>query len=246
MLKQLKEINKVQLIALPFAGGSSYSYNFLKKQLPRHVYLNTLEYPGRGRRSHEQLVQDAEDLLVDLLNQYKHIVEEAPDDRIVLYGHSLGATLGLELLHQIRELCPWLMPAEAIFTGQGAPRTITRKKISQLPEEEMIAYFIKAGGLSPEAASNPELMAYVLPVLRNDLILLENYAVRYHAKLDVPLSIMIGTEENISAEQFNAWHSETNGTTMLYKLEGNHFFITQNKRFPALISNVCNSQPVFA
>src|ERR1700742_3540602 len=114
---------KTLLLAFPFAGGNSYSYNFLKKLLTgTNICLERLEYPGRGKRAKDALVTKMDKLIADLLVQYQEIVGEVKPDKIVFYGHSIGSVIGLAVIHAINKRGGLPKPEMAIFSGHGGPQ----------------------------------------------------------------------------------------------------------------------------
>jgi external thioesterase TEII len=227
--------NKTLLIALPFAGGNSYSYNFLKPLLPKNIILETLEYPGRGKKSKNSFITQMNELNEDLLAQYYAVVGAVWPAKIFFYGHSIGAVIGLSLLHTINEKCPEIAPEMAIFSGHGSPQKTAKKKLSILTDDQLVQYFQSIGSLSKTIAADKELMEYILPILRNDLKLYENYNAHYPEKLTIPLAIINGKDDNILQRDIDMWAQETTGKTKIYQLDGHHFFISQ---YPLVFSNL--------
>ena len=57
------------VIAIPFAGGNSYCYRDLARQMERQVPWVTLELPGRGKRIQEPLLKSIEAIVDDAIIQ---------------------------------------------------------------------------------------------------------------------------------------------------------------------------------
>jgi len=230
---------KILLLAFPFAGGNSYSYNFLKPLLPGNIHLETLEYPGRGKRSKTALVNQMDVLIDDLLPQYQAIIKEANPDKVVVYGHSIGSVIGLALIHALNREKDLLKPEMAIFSGHGGPQLTQKKMLSSLPSQELIAYFESIGSLQKEIVNDDELMDYILPILRNDLVLYENYTSVYANKLTIPLAVINGKQDNILQKDIDGWQFETMAQIEFYQMEGHHFFMSQfSAAFSGLIINL--------
>jgi surfactin synthase thioesterase subunit len=227
---------KTLLIAFPFAGGNSYSYNFLKKLLMNsNIHLETLEYPGRGKKAADALVTQMDNLIVDLLLQYQTIVNEIKPNKIVVYGHSIGSVIGLAFIHALNKRDGLQSPEMAIFSGHGGPQQTIKKIRSPLTTPQLTAYFESIGSLSKEIVADTELMDYILPILRNDLVLYENYTSHYAEKLTIPLAIINGIQDNILQEDIDGWQFETVVPVEFYQMEGHHFFMSQ---FPAAFSGL--------
>jgi surfactin synthase thioesterase subunit len=221
-------VKKTLLLALPFAGGNSYSYNFLKLRLPGSICLETLEYPGRGKRSKDALVRQMDVLIEDLVLQYRTIINEVKPGAVVIYGHSIGSVVGLALIHALRKEANVLLPSMAIFSGHGGPQLTRKKQLSSLPSEQLIAYFESIGSMPQQIIEDAELMDYILPILRNDLVLYENFTSRYEDKLDIPLIVINGTQDNILQKDIDSWAFESTQPVDFHKIEGHHFFISQS------------------
>ena len=102
-------MNKPQLFLLHFAGGSSYSFNFLMPFLKGFSVI-PLELPGRGDRINENLKNDLSSATKDVFNQ---IINKLNGSDFVIYGHSLGATLGIKvtsMLESINKSPSYLFP----------------------------------------------------------------------------------------------------------------------------------------
>jgi surfactin synthase thioesterase subunit len=230
---------KILLLALPFAGGNSYSFNFLKAQLPGNIHLETLEYPGRGKRSKTALVNQMDVLIDDLLAQYQAIINEVNPDKVVVYGHSIGSVIGLALIHSLNMEKDLLKPEMAIFSGHGGPQLTPKRMLSSLPSRQLIAYFESIGSLQKEIVNDDELMDYILPILRNDLVLYENYTSVYANKLTIPVAVINGKQDNILQKDIEGWQFETTAQIEFYQMEGHHFFMSQfSATFSELIINL--------
>jgi external thioesterase TEII len=244
MITDKKTGKKNLLIALPFAGGNSYSYNFLKPLLPPEIILETLEYPGRGKNSRSSLVNQMDILLENLFRQYLTLVNDVKPDKIFIYGHSIGAVIGVALLHFLNDRgVMGVMPEIAIFSGHGSPQHTIKRQLSNIPSDQLIAYFERIGSLSKELAANTELMEYILPVLRNDLALYENHESSYAQKLILPLVIINGNQDPIQKKAIDNWRHETTGSVEFHELEGHHFFMSQYPlAFSALITDLISTR----
>ncbi|MEN0053842.1 MAG: alpha/beta fold hydrolase [Mucilaginibacter sp.] len=234
--------DKTLLLALPYAGANSYCYSFLAPLLPPNILFETLEYPGRGDLGHLSLVNHMQVLVDNLIDQYRALVNDLSPGKVVLYGHSIGAVVGLAMLHTSVSQKELLYPYKAIFSGHGAPALTSKKALVKLSDEALINYFQNIGSLSKEVAAEKDLMDYILPILRNDLELYESTDSYYREKLHLPLVIINGNRDEILQQHIQSWKEETLGHTSFYELEGHHLFISQYPfRFSRLITTVINN-----
>jgi surfactin synthase thioesterase subunit len=212
----------ITLFCLPFAGGNQYSFRELKNSLPGHIDLVPLDYPGRGSRMREALINSIEGMTGDMYRQ----LDGRLDGPYAIYGHSMGAAIGYELTHRIRENgLP--MPLHLFVSGRNAPSSERRREvISNLPPAAFRAKIKELGGSPDEVLSNEALMELFEPILRNDFHAHENYVYNpQREKLNLPLSAMYGDREDLLDEDVEAWKEETSGAFSLTKYSGDHFFI---------------------
>lgn len=92
---------KKQLFLLHFAGGNRYSYNFLKEYFDKEFEFIPMELPGRGNRLNEKLVTNKIDAVKDYINQIKSLRNNQP---YLIYGHSMGASLGLLVAEKMEKI----------------------------------------------------------------------------------------------------------------------------------------------
>jgi len=210
----------MNIYCIPFAGGSSYSYKGLSERLHPSLKAVTLELPGRGLRFSETLLPSAEALADDLFRQ----VKSGLDEPYALYGHSLGSLLAYLLAGRI-SAAGLAKPLHLFLSGCEAPSTAPRKTRHLLPKEEFREVIRRFGGCSPEVLANEELMDIFEPILRSDFKAYETYTHDVGAILDVPVSIFIGDEEELTVEDVMKWQSETRSSVSVETFEGDHFFI---------------------
>ena len=219
----------VYLIGIPYAGGGKYSFNEFKPHLSkRGIELLTLELPGRGKRVMEPLLTDLSAMVDDLFMQLQPYL----DKNYILYGHSMGGTLGNYLIHRVKDE-GLSLPLLFMATGCAAPKykkyDTLMHKLGHIALKEELR---KLGGFPEEVLASDELMEFILPIMRADLTALENWKDNRSDCYEVPLYILSGTNEKIDDQQVEGWREETTGDFNSLKLEGNHFFIL--KHYPTL------------
>jgi surfactin synthase thioesterase subunit len=222
----------MNLFCIPFAGGSSYSYRGLSLELHSSIEITTLELPGRGRRFPERPLTDAHALVDDLYRQVTAKLHEP----YAFYGHSLGSLLAFLLTRRIMSEGQ-RKPSYLFLSGCEAPSTIPRKKRHLLPQHEFRQVVREFGGCSPDVLNNEELMAIFEPILRADFKAYETYIHESLMRLDMPIVVMIGDEEDLAMEDVRKWQAETSSTLSIHRFPGDHFFIYGHwKRIGSLIS----------
>jgi len=213
---------KTQLISIPYAGGSRYSFNDFHSALAKkNIEASTIELPGRGKRVFEALLFDINQMVDDLYQQIQPFLNQD----YILYGHSMGGTLGNLLICKIQEAKKRL-PLHFLVTGCAAPAYKDKEIIlHELEEKRFREELKKLGGLPDEILENKELMDYFSPIIRADITALENLDYQPVNKYKVPVTAIAGTEEKLTEEQLQGWGEETTERFEYLYYEGNHFFI---------------------
>lgn len=214
-------LNKIKLFAIPFSGGNAYSYSAFKKYLPENIELCSLELPGRGKRFSEPLLTSIDAMTEDLFGQIKNIL----NGPYAIFGHSLGALLGVTLCRYISRKGVNL-PLILILSGQTAPSLIKQDKRHSLPDEEFISILREMEGTPEELLRDKDFIRFFLPIIRADFQAIESYSYSPPENMpDTPVSVVLGSRECISDEDAALWKLETKNAVSIDRLEGGHFFI---------------------
>jgi surfactin synthase thioesterase subunit len=215
----------IHLFCLPFAGGNKYSYRDYETKLPSFLKLVPLEYPGRGGRGHEPLLFSMEAVVEDAYNQLvKHIADKK---EYALYGHSMGGLAAFLLARKLRLAGNQKLPLHLFITGTSGPSSGSRQgnKRHQLGKKEFIDDIKNLDGLPEEVLENEELLDYFEPILRADFTATENYTYCEAEPLDIPFTVITGTDEPINEEDILLWQKESLTKVDFRHLPGKHFFI---------------------
>lgn len=227
--------SRVSLFCLPYAGAGAAVYRGWEDRLPNWVELIPLHLPGRGLRYHLPAMHDWAQLIDLLLRDVRpHIARP-----FGVFGHSMGALIGIELAHAIRARHQ-RTPVWFGASGSKAPSRRERDlKWLDCPEEALLDELRSLHGTPPELLENRELLEMLLPALRADFHLCGSYDPQRRAPLDCPLLALGGTDDDdVSPPQENltAWSLETSGSCRVEMLNGDHFFIhTQQDAVIALV-----------
>jgi len=174
----------------------------------------------------EQLIYDMNELVDDLYAQIRNRINK---EKYAIYGHSMGALVSLLITRKLRNgHLP--LPVHLFMTGTGGPSANwhERKILHLLSKEEFMNEIIDLDGCSDEIFRNSELLKYVEPILRADLQAAESYDYEEDGKLNIPITVITGTEEQMESEVINAWQNETQHKVDFRVMPGKHFFIFKN------------------
>lgn len=210
----------MQIIAFPFAGGNKYSYNHF---FPINCNVTILEYSGRKSPNKEDLIENLDELISDLLLQFRSKVDYY--DNYIIYGHSMGSLIGYLICKEVEKL-GLKLPIKLVVSGAKSPKYSIEKILSNLPNKDFWDEVSKLGGISDELNEYPELIDYFISILKADFKCIENYQYDSDSsKLLIPIDVFYGSEDYITKEEVEAWKEVTTADINITKLKGNHFFI---------------------
>ncbi|MBL4705921.1 MAG: thioesterase [Flavobacteriales bacterium] len=240
-------MSKVKLFCLPYAGGSATIYNNWTRFLGPGVELIPIELAGRGRRSGDPLYQDVPEAVDDI---YAKVVNQILDGQpYAFFGHSMGAMLAYEVIQKIkRNHLP--EPIHAFFSGRGAPhlKSNREKMYHELNNDDFKKEIMNLGGTPKEFFDYPELLDYLLPILKNDFKISETNVLNEKiTPLNCEITAFIGKEEDqIQPENAQGWMHHTSKLCSIYFFNGGHFFINdQYEKMTDIISKQLVSKAKF-
>lgn len=219
-------MEKVDLICLPFAGGSRYSYRKFEEKVPASLNIIPLEYPGRGSRIMEPLCDNMATLVDDIYHQLSGRSDHAP---YALFGHSMGAIASLFLLRKLMAAGAPL-PIHVFISGCAHPSCILRDQSSRhtLERHAFIDELRVMDGCPPDLLENEDMMDFLEPIIRSDFKASETFVLPAAAPVPVPFTVFTGTEEDLADEDILLWQQECAFTADFRKLTGGHFFILEH------------------
>ncbi len=214
---------QMKLFCFPHAGASATMYMQCEKYLDGGEII-PLDPPGRGRRMLEPLCETIEETVADLKAQL--ISHLSPEDDFSFYGHSMGALLIYELLHEMMR-DGIRLPSHIFISGRNAPSVPQLTRIHKLDGQRFIDRIFKIGGTSPEFFENPVLVKLYVPIMRTDMKIVETYRhPKRESLLPVDISFFFAPDDPcITLKGVEKWARLTSGTFRMHYFEGNHFFI---------------------
>ena len=226
-------MDEIKLCFFAHAGSSSRSYANFKKFLDPRIKPVPIEIAGRGSRLDEPRFTNAEDCARDVFIRNRDLFAEG---NYAFFGHSLGTVISFETIRLIKK-CGLPSPMHAYFSSRPAPQSTMEFLISgasELSDEEFIRTFSRYGGLPVSIAQNAEMLNMLLPILRDDVKMADNYHPQYtEPQIDTDITICYGLGDQIySGEDIDQWKKVTTGKFETLEFEGDHFYfnIPDNKQ----------------
>jgi surfactin synthase thioesterase subunit len=227
-LRAIRPEARVRLVCLPFAGGGTVDYRTWTEGLPPEVDVCPVALPGREARLGERPYDTIEPLVAALAEVIAPAVRGVP---WAVYGHSMGAWIGFELLRTFRRShIP--MPGVFFVASRRAPHLPPRLPVlSGLPDSAFVDAVQDRYAAIPDAIrNNPEILRLFLPTMRADFLLLDRYRYRDEEALPVPIVAFRGEHDPVEpAADLRAWSEHTSGGFEFVTVPGGHFFLRESR-----------------
>jgi len=215
-------MKQTDLFCFPFAGGNKYSFRQLEQVCPPFLRLIPLDYPGRGTRQQDPLLTDMTGL-VDYL--YPEVKQSIGQRQYAFYGHSMGGPVAFFMIKKL--LADGIRPPVHLFvtscTGPSAPPD--GKKRFLMDKATFIQEIRDLDRCPEEILADDELLEYFEPILRADFQVSETFTHAVGPPLDIPITVITGTDEDMPVEEIRLWQYETSLPVDFSTMPGKHFFI---------------------
>ncbi|ATW50982.1 thioesterase [Streptomyces peucetius subsp. caesius ATCC 27952] len=210
------------LVCLPFAGGGAGFYRAWK-DLPDHApRIVPLQLPGREERFIDEPFHDVLEAADALAPQIAGLAGDGP---VALFGHSLGAVLAYELARRL-EHDPNVALSHLFVSGSPGPWTGRTRRATGLPDSEFLARVQEFAGYEHDALADPDMRELLLPILRADVEMHENYKPVSDEPLRTGITSLRATGDRlVTREQAEEWRSATTGAFRLVEPDGGHMYL---------------------
>jgi surfactin synthase thioesterase subunit len=216
----------VPVLCFPFAGAGASVFRRCQEYPTDALRICPVQLPGREELFDEPPYADVPRAVVDLLPAALDLIDGEP--RVALFGHSLGAVLAYEMAHQLTQV-DGLTVQQLFVSGSPGPWTRRERRASGLSDEEFLERVREFAGYPHPALEHPELRDLLLPTLRADVAMHEDYLAPSDKRLPAPITSIRGTaDELVSAEQSAEWAAATSRGWRAAELPGNHMYLVDS------------------
>jgi surfactin synthase thioesterase subunit len=222
LIRQRVPQRRLRLYCFCYAGGNATSYMPWQAALNPAIEVCAIQLPGRGARLGQKPYLSMQALVEDLVRVLA-LDEPLP---YAFFGHSLGALMAFETARQLRRH-GMPLPQHMFLSGCAAPqRRCPSQRLHTLSDRDLIQKLKDYNGTPLEILANQELMEMVLPAIRADFSLAEDYVYVPDEPLPVPMTVLTGKlDDRVSLVQAQGWDLETLAGCCVRLFEGDHFFI---------------------
>ncbi len=220
---------RLRLFCFPHAGGGASVYRRWPKALPDDIEVVAIQLPGRENRISDKSPDTFKALAVETALS----VIDRSDKPFIFFGHSMGGLLCYEVAQILGNRDHIRNLRKLIISGTRAPHSRGEDPpIHQLPDPEFIRELRKLNGISNEVLQHEDLLQLVLPTIRDDFRLIENYVHIPQLPMHMPLTVYGGLEDDIQQTHLEEWRGYTASSFDLRMFPGDHFFI--HSTFPTI------------
>src|SRR6516225_8012482 len=96
-----------------------------------------------------------------------------------------------------------------------------------MSDQDPLAALTWNRGTPPAVIERTELMAAILPTLRADLALVENYCPAPGTHIACPITVFGGADDTVDNASLQAWSTYTKGTFRVQIFPGGHFYLSE-------------------
>ena len=224
-----------RLFCFHYAGSGGSIFLPWVQSLPKETELVAIQLPGREYRFDEPLLYDMREVTAQLSDALVPFL----DKPYAFFGHSLGALIAFDLARVLRNH-GLQQPALLMVSGQNAPQVKSNLPTRlQLSDEEFIQVIRECKGTPEAILQNDMILEFLLPRLRADNMVYENYLYEEQEPLDCRIVAFYGQEDSrVDDTNPSEWHVHTGQSFQYYRFPGDHFFLHDHEE--ALLQHICN------
>ncbi|ANP50067.1 pyochelin biosynthetic protein PchC [Streptomyces griseochromogenes] len=222
-----------KLVCFPHAGGWANAYRTWHLGLPSDIGVLAVRYPGREDRLSDPFPSGLEALADDIADALGELTRH----RLVLFGHSMGASVAHEVALRLQKRgCP---PAALCVSGRRPPHALDGQRRLSGTDEEIVADVVRFDESRAPVFADPDLREILLPAVRADYRLVDDYRGGRRPLLDCPVYGYAGDDDSeVTPKQMRDWADTTHDAFRLRVLPGGHFYLRAQEA--ALLADMRN------
>ncbi len=231
---------KPRLFCFPYAGAGAAAFRDWTGQLFSKVEVVPVCLPGREQRFMEQAETDMASLV-------RLLAEEMATEltgEFAFFGISAGAMLAFELASYLEQQ-GLKLPSQLFVACCDAPHLeAIRPQIHHLQDDELLEEVVRRyGDDGVDMGEMAEMRSLMLPVLRADIKLAEQYRGTHRDPLDIPITTFGATNDaSVSPAGLAQWQGLTRGSHRMHWVDGGHFLRNCEREISTLIGTTINPQ----
>lgn len=217
---------RFSVACLPFAGSGASFYRPWQKLAGEKMRVVPLQLPGRQERFADEPFTE----VTDVRSLAPELMRQAGPGPVVLFGHSLGAVLAFELARELERL-DFDQLEHLVASGSPGPWHGRPQRATGLDDDAFLARVREFAGYDHEVFDNPEMRELLIPLLRADVAMHEDYKPAADPLLSIPVTAVRGIDDTlVSPAQAAQWRETTTGPFFAENVPGGHMYLSDDPR----------------
>jgi surfactin synthase thioesterase subunit len=213
------------LLCLPFGGSGAGFYRAWSKRSPAAIRIVPLQLPGREERFLEEVHTDLVVAAKELAQSAVSAVEATGEESVAVFGHSLGAALAFELAREL-EAQGFPRVTKVFVSGSRAPWDGRTERVADLDDRSFVERMAVLTGYRHPALDDPDLREVLLPLLRADVAMHEDYRPQPREALQAPIMAIRGAHDAlVTPAQSGRWATATQAGFTTAEIPGGHMYL---------------------
>ncbi|MFD0306398.1 thioesterase II family protein [Streptomyces sp. NPDC127119] len=227
------------IVCFPYAGGGPSVFRQWPAVLSTAGTVWSAHLGGREGRFHVPPNTELKEQVAELAEAVRALAVGP----LILYGHSLGATLAAHVAQEVfpSMSAPSLLVVAARTPPWAAPAPFAadERPTDAWTDDEILASFRWAGGIDDALLDDMELREVFMPVLRADAMLAGDRQFLHERAVDCPVLALYGTDDPLAdADRTASWQRFTTGAFAHVPVSGGHLFVnTHSTRVAGLVAD---------
>lgn len=215
---------RCRLFAFPHAAGNAAAYRPVRHLMPPEIDFCPIELPGRAARICERPLTS----MSALIDRLYDVLQPLMGVPFGFFGHSVGAWLAYEAA---RQLCAidGRTAVHLFVSSRNSPRRASAdfpQARPPLSDDDLFSILQSFGGTPVAVMQRPELMAALLPALRADLALVDEYTVDSRYRIGCQITAFGGVDDVSHCGSLRSWEDFTYGKFRSCMFSGGHFYFS--------------------
>ena len=190
---------------------------------PPTVELTAVQYPRAARPAARALCRDVHRLADGVVEALRTQGGPAPDRRVALLGHSMGAVVAFQTALRLGAL--GIRPVAAFVSSHPAPSRPLWNSLTEFTDQAFIGELRRLGATSAALLDGPEVRDAVLAGLGSDYRAVAHYRPS-PGRLTTPVVGLVGDDDpDVTPDDMRPWTEMTAGPMTLHVFPGGHFYL---------------------